>query len=50
VVLQIEKDAVAKRRDLPDGFRAGIAEELATDLEHADDIGNLFGEQQGGLQ
>jgi hypothetical protein len=50
VVFQIKKDAVAKRRDLPDGFRAGIAEELATDLEHADNIGNLFGERQGGLQ
>jgi hypothetical protein len=50
VVFQIEEDAIAKGRHLPNGFGTSVAEELAANLEHADDIGNLLSKRKSGLQ
>src|ERR1700747_3354313 len=46
VEFQIEEDAVAKRRDLFDGFRTSAGEKLVADLEHADQVGNFLSKLQ----
>src|ERR1700745_3524939 len=46
VEFQIEENAVAKRRDLFDGFRTGAGEKLVADLEHTDQVGNFLSKLQ----
>ena len=46
VKFQIQEDARAKRGNFPNGLRASGRKQLAADLEHAHEIGNLFGEFQ----
>src|SRR6266404_5224215 len=46
VEFQIEENAVAKRRDLFDGFRTGAGEKLVANLEHANQVGNFLGKLQ----
>lgn len=50
VEFQIEKNARAERGNFLDRGRTGSGEKLAADFEHADEIGNLFGKLDRGIQ
>ncbi len=46
VKFEVQKDARSERGNFPNGLRPCGRKQLAADLEHAYQIGNLFGEFQ----
>jgi hypothetical protein len=46
VKFQVQEDARAKSGNLSNGLRASGCKQLAADLKHSYEIGNLFGEFQ----